>query len=146
MSGKKNILLGKNWRWKSKKKSLSKIGHTSLSEKENELFNKTLIFGFKNIDKLVQTFNNAETEVKYIELLNYVRNWTNILQKLVKTVSNPVEKERIKNILEAVDKVLDYFLSIVSIESDFNSDTEGKGFKILTLKQMLCRLPISLAQ
>ena len=66
---------------------------------------------------------------------------------MVKTVSSPVEKKRIKNIIKAVASVLDYFLNMdKSTESDSSNDTEGKGLKILTPNQMLRRLPIFLAQ
>ena len=66
---------------------------------------------------------------------------------MVKTVSNPVEKKRIKNIKKAFVNVLDYFLNTdKSIESDSSNDREGKGLKILTPNKMFNRLPISLAQ
>ena len=79
-----------------KKIFLSELGYTSLSEKGNELLNKN--FGFENIDKLVEAFNNTETKEEYNKFFNRISDRAVILKKLVKTVSNPVEKKRIKNI------------------------------------------------
>ena len=71
---------------------LSESGHAPLSEKENELLNKN--FGFEKIDELVEVFNNTKTEREYNELFNRITNRANILKKLVKTVSNSVEKKK----------------------------------------------------
>ena len=66
---------------------------------------------------------------------------------MVKTVSNSIEKIRIKNVITAVASILNYFLNThESTESDSSNYTEGHGLKILTPNQMLSRLPISLAQ
>ena len=72
------------------KSFLNESGHAPLSEKENELLNKN--FGFEKIDELVEIFNNTKTEREYNELFNRITNRANILIKLVKTVSNSVEK------------------------------------------------------
>ena len=45
------------------------------------------------------------------------------------------ESENPKKVVDIVEKIL-----------DFNKQKKGKGIKILTLKQMLQRLPIALAQ
>ena len=45
------------------------------------------------------------------------------------------EKENPKKVVDIVEKTL-----------DFNKQQKGKGIKILTLKQMLQRLPTALAQ
>ena len=95
----------------------------------------------------MKTLNNTETEEECIELLKRITNRRNIFQKLVKTVSNPVEKKRIVNIIETVDNVLDYFSSTdQSSQSGFSNDIKGRSLKILTPNQMLSRLPITLAQ
>ena len=49
------------------------------------------------------------------------------------------------------EEVINFFRDYVEMLSDANynakqNETEGKGFKILTSKQMLQRLPIALAQ
>ena len=71
---------------------LSEMGYTPLSERENELLNEN--FGLEDIDKLVEAFNNTEAKEEYNNLLNRISNRTSILKKLVKTVSNPVEKKK----------------------------------------------------
>ena len=94
-----------------------------LSERENELLNEN--FAFEDIDKLVEAFNNTETKEEYNNLLNRISNRASILKKLVKTVSNPVEKKRIKNIIKAVVSVLNYFLNAhKSTESNSSNYTE----------------------
>ena len=79
-------------------------------------------------------------------------NKLNTLKKLVKIVSNKVEKERINNVIKGVKFVLNYISNKNVIYSDSEQDfsdfdsSERIGLKILTLDQMLNRLPITLAQ
>ena len=59
--------------------------------------------------------------------------------------------KNVKNIYESRQKIIDLFNSYSKIRSDANynakqTDTKGKGLKILTPKQMIQRLPIALAQ
>ena len=75
-----------------KKSFLNELGYTELSEKENELLNKH--FNFENIDDLVGAFNNTETKEEYNTLFDRINNREIILEKLVKTISNPVEKKK----------------------------------------------------
>ena len=102
----KPFLFGKN-EWKErhlgkeefmpkilKKSFLSELGHASLSEKENELPYKN--FGFENIDELVEAFNNTETKEEYNKLFNGIGDRAIIFKKLVKTVSNSVEKKELR--------------------------------------------------
>ena len=77
-----------------KKSFLSELGYTPLSEKENELRNKH--FKFEDIDKLEETFNNTETKEEYNIFFNRISNWAIIFKKLVKTVSNFVEKKELR--------------------------------------------------
>ena len=128
-----------------KKSFLNELGYTELSEKENELLNKH--FNFENIDDLVGAFNNTETKEEYNTLFDRINNREIILEKLVKTISNPVEKKRIKNVIKTVANILNDFWNTEELtKSDFSNDVKWKGLKILTPNQMLCRLPISLAQ
>ena len=128
-----------------KKSFLSELGYMPLSEKENELLNKH--FMFEDIDESVEAFNNTETKEEYNKLFNGIINRAIIVKKLVKTVSNPVEKKNIKSIIKVVANLLNYFLNThESKESDFSNDIEGIGLKILMPNQMLSRLPISLVQ
>ena len=75
-----------------KKSFLNELGYTELSEKENELLNKHL--DFENIDDLVGAFNNTETKEEYNTSFDRIINRAIILEKLVKTVSNPVEQKK----------------------------------------------------
>ena len=77
-----------------KKSFLSELGSTPLSEKENELLNKHL--KFEDIDELGEAFHNIETKEEYDKLVNHTRNRAIIWKKLVKTVSNPVEKKELR--------------------------------------------------
>ena len=79
-------------------------------------------------------------------------NKLNTSKKLVKIVSNKVEKERINNVIKGVKFALNYISNKNVIYSDSEQDfsdfdsSERIGLKILTLDQMLNRLPITLAQ
>ena len=70
-----------------KKGFLNELGYTELSEKENELLNKH--FSFENVDEL------AETKGEHNKLFNGIKNRAVIFKKMVKTVSNPVEKKEL---------------------------------------------------
>ena len=65
-------------------------------------------------------------------------------------MSNDTEKKRINNVRKGVKFTLDYVASLGDSEPNFSSfdfsDIKRKGLKILTLNQMLRRLPIFLAQ
>ena len=67
-----------------KKSFLSDLGHVSLSQKENGLLNNN--FGFENID-------NTETKEEYNKFFNRISNRAIIFKKLVKPLSNSVEKK-----------------------------------------------------
>ena len=85
-------------------------------------------------------------------MFDMIVNKLNTLKKLVKIVSNKVEKERINNVIKGVKFVLNYISNKNVIYSDSEQDfsdfdsSERIGLKILTLDQMLNRLPITLAQ
>ena len=71
---------------------LSELGHAHLTDTENELLNKN--FKFQDIDELLEALNNTEAKEEYNKLLNRISNRATILKKLMKTVSNPVEKKK----------------------------------------------------
>ena len=124
---------------------LDKMSYDLFTNKKNELLNKN--FGFKSINRLVDALNNTEPGKEYAKLFKSIINRRNIFKKLNITVSDPVERKRIINIIEVVDDALDYSSDIDQLSQSDSSDyTQGKGLKILTSKQMLSRLPISLAQ
>ena len=51
-------------------------------------------FKFEDIDELLEALNNTEAKEEYNKLLNRISNRATILKKLMKTVSNPVEKKK----------------------------------------------------
>ena len=101
---------------------LEKNNQNELSEKENELLHRD--FGYKNIDELIAAFNNIKTDDEFDELFEKIDNKLSTLKKLVKIVSNKIEKKRINNVIKSIEFALDY----------------------VAPNQMLSRLPITLAQ
>ena len=59
----------------------------------------------------MEAFNNTETKEEYNKLFNHISDRKIIFKILVKTVSNPVGKKIIKNMMKAVASVLDRFLN-----------------------------------
>ena len=68
----------------SRKGFLEKYDQIPLSEKENELLDRD--FGYKNIDELVDGFNNTKTNEELYELFDKIANKLTTLKKLVKIV------------------------------------------------------------
>ena len=130
---------------------LEKHDQVPLSEKENELLDRD--FGYNNIDDLVNAFNNTKNDEECNELYDRIVKKLALLKKLVNTVSNIAEKERINNVVKRAEFVLNYvsyYRDVSDSDSDLSSpnlyDIKGKGPKILAPNQMLSRLPIYLAQ
>ena len=73
--------------------------------KKNELLDRD--FGYKNIDELVDAFNDTKTDEESDELYDRIVKMLALLKNLVNTVSNIDEKERINNVIEAVEFTLD---------------------------------------
>ena len=84
---------------------LEKYDRTPFSEKENELLDRD--FGYKNIDELVDAFNDTKTDEESDELYDRIVKMLALLKNLVNAVSNIDEKERINNVIEAVEFTLD---------------------------------------
>ena len=131
---------------------LEKFDQIALSEKENELLDRD--FGYKNIDELVDAFDNTKTDEELDELFDKITNKWTVLKKLINAVSNITEKKRINNVIRGIEFVLNYvaYYRDASDDDESNSscfdfrDAKGSGLKVLTPNQMLSRLPISLAQ
>ena len=66
-------------------------------------------FQYKNIDELMNAFDNTETDEELDELFDKIDNKLTTLKKLVRIVSNTTEKKRINNVIKSIDFVLDYF-------------------------------------
>ena len=73
---------------------LEKNSQTELSQKENELLDRD--FGYQNIDELIAAFNNIKTDEEFDELFEKTDNKFSALKKLVKIVSNKIEKKKKK--------------------------------------------------
>ena len=84
---------------------LEKYDRTPFSEKENELLDRD--FGYKNIDELVDAFNHTKIDEESDELYDRIVKMLALLKNLVNAVSNIDEKERINNVIEAVEFTLD---------------------------------------
>ena len=131
---------------------LEKYDLTPLSSKENELLDRD--FGYKDIDELVDAFNNTKTNKELDKLFDEITNKLSALKKLVSTVSNTTEKKRINNLIKGVKFVLDYIAYLGDSDSDIKldfssfdfSNAKGSGLKIPTPNQMLSKLAIFLAQ
>ena len=75
---------------------LEKYDQIPLSEKENELLDRD--FGYRNIDELVDVFNDTKTNEELDKLFNNIDKKLTTLKKLVKIVSDLTEKKRINNV------------------------------------------------
>ena len=159
MNGKKEIfLIMKVFMSKTFELSfLEKNNRTELSEKENKLLYR--YFKYKNINELMVAFNNTKTADTLDELFDKIVNKLTLLKKLIDTVSDITEKERINNVINSIEFVLDYVVFHKNVsysysdsdsKQDFSdprfSDTKGSRLKIFMTNQMLSRLPITLAQ
>ena len=68
-----------------------------------------------------------------------------------KTLEQKEEINNFEKFYNSREEVINFFIDYIEMLSNANYDgrkteTEGKGFKILTPKQMLQKLPIALAQ
>ena len=73
------------------------------------------------------------------ELAEEIKNrWSNLKDETKKMSEKEIENEKPNQILETVNKILDFNKEI--------QKQQGLGLKILTPDQMFSRLPISLAQ
>ena len=70
---------------------LEEHNRTPLSEKENELLDGD--FGYKNIDELVDAFNNTKTNKELDKFFDRIASKLGTLKQLAKIVSNDSEKK-----------------------------------------------------
>ena len=101
----------------------------------------------------MNAFNGTKNDEECDELYDRIVKKLALLKKLVNTVSNIAEKERINNVIKGIELVLNYvahYRDVSDSDPDFSSfnfsHSKGSVLKILTPKQMLSRLPISLDQ
>ena len=111
------------------------------------------LFNQKNPKELTQTLAET-TDEKCNELLKDLNIKLTVLKDQINT-NTGVSWTRLENLVNAVEDILDSVRwrdNIPDLESEEsagerrNESTSGRGLKILTPDQMLCRLPISLAR
>ena len=108
-------------------------------------------YEYKDSKELFNAIKN--NQIKFSEVKNKQNEFLNKLSN-IKIGRKTLEQEKIINNLERFylsrQEVINFFRDFTEMLSDANykakqNETKGKGLKILTLKQMLQRLPIALA-
>ena len=96
-------------------------------------------FGYKTPDEMLQTFKNLKNRAdNNFSEANLTECSSERFGNRVKKMTENVYKNEGNKILRIINKILDF---------NFNEQKQkGQGIKILTLNQMLSRLPIYLAQ
>ena len=96
-------------------------------------------FGYKTPDEMLQTFKNLKNRAdNNFSEANLTEYSSERFGNRVKKMTENVYKNEGKKILRIINKILDF---------NFNEQKQkGQGIKILTLNQILSRLPIYLAQ
>ena len=100
-----------------------------------ELFKRQ--FNFQRRSDIFNSLNNINDIEKNNKLVNVINSGLKHLKKEIKEMS----EEKINT--EKPDKIVKIVREILKFKKQ---NQDGKGIKILTLIQMLSRLPISLAQ
>ena len=109
-------------------------------------------YEYKDSKELFNAIKN--NQIKFSEVKNKQNKFLNKLSNIKIGKKTAEQKEVIKNLEKfylSREEVINFFRDYIEMLSDANYDarkneTEGKGLKILTPKQMLQRLPIALAQ
>ena len=96
------------------------------------------VFGYKTPDKMLQIIYNLKGVDSYNQEAFSIENIFVNFGNKVKKMPEGINKNKGKEILKIVSKILDFNLN------EWNQ--RGAGLKILPPNQMLSRLPISLAQ
>ena len=111
-----------------------------------------IFYEYKDSKELFNEIKNSQ--IKFSEVKNKQNEFLNKLSNIKIGKKTIKQKETINNLekfYNSREEVINFFRDYIEILSDANyyskqNETEGKGLKILTPKQMLQRLPISLAQ
>ena len=108
-------------------------------------------YEYKDSKELFNAIKN--NQIKFSEVKNKQNEFLNKLSN-IKIGKKTLEQKEVINNLEKFynsrEEVINFFRDYIEMLSDANydsknSETKGKGLKILTSKQMLQRLPIALA-
>ena len=98
-----------------------------------------IYFDFSVPSVLVKKLYETKDEKKNNDLVEKIKNrWSDLKDEIKKMSEDEKETEKPDKILETVEEIL--------IFNKGNWKQQGLGLKILTLNQMLSRLPITLAQ
>ena len=105
-----------------------------------------------NSKELFNAIKNSQ--IKFSEVKNKQNEFLDKLRNIYAGKKTPKQKEVISSLEKSYssrEEVTNFFSNYIEMLSDANYDarnneTQGKGLKILTLKQMLQRLPIALSQ
>ena len=109
-------------------------------------------YEYKDSKELFNAIKN--NQIKFSEVKNKQNEFLNKLSNIKIGKKTTEQKEVINNFgkfYNSREEVINFFRDYIEMLSDANynakqNETEGKGLKILTPKQMLQRLPIALAQ
>ena len=109
-------------------------------------------YEYMNSKELFNAIKNSQ--IKFSEVKNKQNEFLNKLRNIYVGKKTLKQKEVINNLekfYNSREEVINFFRDYIEMLSDANynsknSETKGKGLKILTPKQMLQRLPIALAQ
>ena len=96
------------------------------------------VFNYKTPDKMLQTLHNLKRVDSYNREAFSIENIIVIFRNKVKKMPEGVNKNKRKKIYKVIGKILDFGLN--------ERNQRGQDLKILTPKEILSRLPISLAQ
>ena len=101
----------------------------------SELFEKD--FNYERASEIVETSYNSNNRKKNNDLVNKIKSWLSDLKNEIADMSEESkETKNLNEIINIVENILKFIWQ----------NQEGQGLKILTLNQMLSRLPIALAQ
>ena len=114
--------------------------------------NDVSFYEYKDSKELFNAIKN--NQIKFSEVKNKQNEFLNKLSNIKIGKKTIEQKETINNLEKfylSREEVINFFRDYIEMLSDANYDakqneTEGKGLKILTPKQILQRLPIALAQ
>ena len=109
-------------------------------------------YEYKDSKELFNAIKN--NQIKFSEVKNKQNEFLNKLSNIKIGKKTIEQKETINNLEKfylSREEVINFFRDYIEMLSDANynakqNETEGKGLKILTPKQMLQRLPIALAE
>ena len=102
----------------------------------DDLFNK--YFKFQRPSDMLMLLNKINDTEKNNKLVNLINSGLKDLKEEIRKISElEIENEHPEFVVKVVEKILNF---------NKQNQQQGQGIKILTLNQMLNRLPIALAQ